>query len=688
MQIPTSQSPPTCGAGVTQNCLQAGDVSRYNQFYAALLGIVDTVSYLAVRDAGLQPLPPGTGLINNALLHDYEFYFADIWRMRSSLTLTYGLQYQWHTPPKDELDRQTLLAYKGTNELIDPQEYLRLKKEAALRGDIYNPDIAYITAKTAGRGVFDVNRKDFSPRVSVAWQPSYKDGWLGTLFGEQKTVMRGGYSLLYDRVNTVSSVVVPMLGVGFAQTLNLLRPTNSAGQPFRAGVDGDIPVPVNTAVTSPVVPAKPFGELLSFTMDPHIGDPYNHIVDFTIQRQLPGRMTVELGYVGRFARNLFQNVNLNSAPYFFKDKASGQTFAQAFDAVATQLRNGVAASAVTPQPWFENQLAGTPFAAAGATRFIASQTASQFIAGNISNLWNQFLDFITPASYNNQQSLDLFVRTSLGRSNYNAFIVSLHKRMSHGLAFDFNYTLSKSLDQIGGIQNFVSQFSSSFDGDIDYAPSDFDARHIFNANFVYDLPFGRERRFSTGNWLDRVIGGWYLSGIFQASSGLPLTVVQGTQVFGAGSIFGTGTGAIPINRPDFGNDVHSNITGSNGIGTSSNPANGGAGKNLFGNPEEAFKDFRRVLISQDTRSGRGQLRGFSRWQLDLSLGKQTKITERVSFALTFDFFNVFNHVNFADPTLNLANPATFGVVTQQLVIGAGNSFYRPRVIQVGGRIQF
>src|SRR5262249_44299171 len=156
------------------------------------------------------------------------------------------------------------------------------------------------------------------------------------------------------------------------------------------------------------------------------------------QRQLPGKMMIEVGYVGRFARNLFQNVNLNSAPYFFKDKTSGQTFAQAYDALATQLRNGVSPTAVAPQPWFENQLAATPFAAAGATRFFASQTAADIIAGNINNLWNTFLDLIAPKPYNNQQSLDLFVRTSLGRSNYNAFILSLHKRTSHGLTFDFN----------------------------------------------------------------------------------------------------------------------------------------------------------------------------------------------------------------------------------------------------------
>lgn len=678
--IPAAQRPPPCSAAVTTNCLQAVDVGRYNNLYASLLGIVDSVAYLATRDASLQPNPIGTGLVNDAKLRVWEFYFADVWRMRPSLTLSYGLQYGWSTPPKDVQDRQTALAFKDTKELIDTQDYLRRKEAAADAGDIFNPDIAYIPVKElGGRGVFKINRKNFSPRFSVAWQPSFSNGLLGRFLGERRTVIRGGYSLLYDRFNTVSSVVVPMLGVGFAQTLNIRTPRNAAGQNFRAGIDGPIPVPVNTAVTSPVVPGKPFGELLSFTVDPNIKDPYNHAVDFTIQREMPGNMLIEIGYVGRFARNLYQNVNLNSAPIFHKDKASGQRFAEAFDAVANALRPG-GSGVATPQPWFENQLF------AGATAFLAASFRGDFTRGNINNIWNTGIDIlplfglsVKNGPYNNLQSLDLFIRTSLGRSNYNGMFVTLHKRVSHGLTFDFNYTLSRSLDQIGQIQNFVGQFSSSFDGDIDYGPSDFDRTHIANANFVYDLPFGQGRRFSTGNWLNKVIGGWYASGIYTASSGQPQTVVQGAQVFGAGAIFGTGTGAIPLSKPNVGNNLNTGVAGSGGVGTTGNPATKGTGLNLFANPEQAFKNFRHVNIATDGRSGRGVLRGFSRWNFDLSIGKITTIAERVKFGITADFFNVFNRVNFVNPFLDFTNPATFGVI---------NNAFGQREIQIGARIEF
>jgi hypothetical protein len=662
--------------------LQPADVARYNQLYAAVLGIVDRVSYLAVRDADLQPLPVGTGLINDTILHHWEFYFADVWKMKPSFTLSYGLLYQWHTPPTDSQGRQSVAIYKDTGELVDVNDYLRQKREAAERGDIFNPDLAYVPIKDAGRdGVFDINRKDFSPRVSAAWQPSLKGGWLGKLFGERKTVIRGGYSLTYDRANTVATVIIPMLGVGFAQTLSVLGPKNKDGLPFRAGIDGDIPVPVNTAAVSPIVPEKPFGELLSFLDNPKLLDPRNHSIDFTIQRELPWKMLIEVGYVGRLGRELYQSYNLNSDPFFFKDKKSGQLFAEAFDNVATELRRGVAPDNVRAQPWFENQLG------AGTTEALAGFFTGDFISGNLNNIWNLGIDFFTPTPYNNQQALDLFFRANGGRSNYHAMILSLHKRSSSGLTFDINYTLSKSLDQVGAVQNSAGELASSFFPDLEYGPSFYDRRHVLNANWIYDLPFGKGRHFTTGNWADRLISGWYISGIYQVESGQPLQVTQNFsgQTFGGTVIFGYGTGAIPTGKVDTGNN--NGVNGSNNVGTNA------TGKNLFSNPEQAFNSFRPALLSKDGRAGRGFLRGLGKWQVDMSLGKQTKITERVGLALSFDFFNVFNHPNFYDPFPNLEDRTNFGVITTQITpnpngFPLAQTFYRPRAIQIGGRIQF
>lgn len=103
--------------------------------------------------------------------------------------------------------------------------------------------------------------------------------------------------------------------------------------------------------------------------------------------------------------------------------------------------------------------------------------------------------------------------------------------------------------------------------------------------------------------------------------------------------------------------------------------------NLFANPEKVFNSFRRVLISQDGRAGRtNPLRGLPRWNVNLSVGKKTTITETANLVFSFDFFNVDNHVDFANPSLSLTDPRNFGVITSQ-----ANA---PRRIQFGLRVEF
>ncbi len=195
----------------------------------------------------------------------------------------------------------------------------------------------------------------------LAWNPSANSGILGKLLGERKTVIRGGFAMVYDRGNTVQSVEIPMLGIGFDENIIIGAPpctaTGAGGAgcsaaagvaanpglaSFRVGTDGTLPLPVATAASIPIVPT-PGQETLSFQVDPNmkVGRSYNF--DFSFQRELPGSIILEAAYIGRMARNLPQAVNVNSAPYMFVDTASNQSFAQAFDAVANALRAGQAA---------------------------------------------------------------------------------------------------------------------------------------------------------------------------------------------------------------------------------------------------------------------------------------------------------------------------------------------------------
>lgn len=682
---PTNR-PPDCGAGVTTNCLRSGDVARWNRLYAGMLGMIDNIGVMIVRDGSLNPKPIGTALEVDAKINAHEFYFNDTWRFRPNLTFTLGVSYQWQTPPEEKEGRQTFMIDKDTGKILTSQDYLKARRQAAQAGNIYNPTLAFQPIRQSNRdGIFDIDRTNIGPRVALAWVPESKGGRLNRLLGERKTVVRAGYGIVFDRLNTVQTVVIPLLGVGFAQTINCRGPriggtcanTSDPSNAFRIGVDGPAPIPTIPAVSSPVVPSSPFGELLSFQVDPDIRVGRSYSVDFTIQREMFGNYLFEIGYTGRFGRNLNQNVQLNAVPYFMKDPASGQTFAQAFDAVAAQVR---ANQPVTPQPWFENQLSGAAICGANCTSAVASAQAAAFRDGLLNDLWT-FIQFVRPAGpITNLQVLDIWQRTDGGRSNYNALFITLRKRLSRGLTFDVNYTLSKALDQAGLIQNFIGTFSSSYDPDIDYGPAFFDRRHVLNANWYYELPLGPGKKWSAGRFLDKVIGGWYTSGIFTFNTGLPLLVRQSNQVWGGDPLnFSVAAGAIPTQK-GFDTTIRSGVTGSNGIGTNSDPAQKGSGFNLFSNPEQVFNSFRKIRISQDGRQAREAFRGLKRFNTDLSIGKKINFTERVRTVFSADFLNVFNRLELNDPSLDLQNPTAFGVLNAQ--------FNTPRSIQLGFRIEW
>ncbi len=260
---------------------------------------------------------------------------------------------------------------------------------------------------------------------------------------------------------------------------------------------------------------------------------------------------------------------------------------------------------------------------------------------------------------------------------------TVRNRPWKGIQFDVNYTLSKSLDQIGDVQNNLSLITTGFDPNVDYGPAQSDRRHVVNGIFNYDLPFGTGRHWSSDSgWANKVIGGWYLSGIFRTYSSLPLVVVDNTQVWG-GSLQAqaVNNGAIPLDSGSLDAGINSGVAGSGGVGTQGNPAAGGSGLNMFANPQSVLGSFRRIELNRDGRQGRASaFRGPWFWNLDFRVAKETSITERVKIEFSFDFFNVFNHVNFSTPSLSLNNPASFGVYTSQ-----ANS---ARAIQFGTRIEF
>jgi hypothetical protein len=704
VNISGAYRPPTCTTTLVTDCLPSSQVSRWNNLYASALGLVDTASVLGTRNAQLQPNALGVPTSADMRYFDYSLYINDAWHLSQNVTLNFGLNWSADPPPTEISGKQSLMVYADNNKIVNPMDYLAAREQAALAGQVYNPVIGFAPIKSLHQKYpWNPVWSNFAPRVAVAWNPHFKGGgFLAKLFGEHETVIRGGYAMLYDRLNGVQKVINSLQGIGFQQTLTCVAP-NAAGQcmgtggtnpstAFRIGTNGStVPLPSITALTNiPLIPgtaAIPNATQAyipsTYQMDPQYKPGRNQDLDFTLQRALSSTTTLEVGYIGHIAHGLYSPVQLNQVPYFMS--YGNQTFASAFDAVATALRAGTPAASIAPQPFFEAALAGSSICSGqtSCTAGLIRSYSGNFTSSQVYTLWNNIQSKYTfgAATAATNQVGSMFFWAAEARSNYNAGFIALHQRNWKGLTLDANLTWAHSLDNTaGGIQDVDRVVANSYNLNYEYGNSIFDRKVVFNMYGLYQVPFGKGGH----SFVDHLVQNWSVSPIWNWYSGLPLKVLVGPA---GGNEFGTTNGptggAILLSSNDFGNSVHSGVTGdpSTGVATNDNPAKGGTGLNLFADPNSVFGSFRPLLLSQDSGATvSGQLRGQARWNVDMAIARKLQFRERISTTFSVQMFNVFNHVQFDDPAVSLQNPATFGVIGTQL--------NQPRTIELGVHFDF
>jgi outer membrane receptor protein involved in Fe transport len=231
---------------------------------------------------------------------------------------------------------------------------------------------------------------------------------------------------------------------------------------------------------------------------------------------------------------------------------------------------------------------------------------------------------------------------SAGNSSYNALWLTVNKRLNHGLQFNASYTFSKSIDYNSQNSSGVS-VQDSFNIRNDRGLSDFDARHRFVINWIYDLPF-------KGN---RLVEGWQLSSITQVQTGNPLNLF----VNAAGANNFTGNGTL---RPDVIGPIQTTGDPAQWFanGKICDPRNGPCSGATFAVPVSASGVFHFGNL------GRNAITGPGFGDTDFSISKSTRIAERYSIEFRTDFFDIFNQANFGNPGLGVAAGSTsFGVIT-------------------------
>jgi hypothetical protein len=496
---------------------------------------------------------------------------------------------------------------------------------------------------------------------------------------------------------------------------------------FRIGTDGNTPpLPsVSTTLPQPYYPgvngnaAAGAGEVL----DPNFRPSKSDEIDFTIQRELPGKAILEVGYIFRRIRNEYQPLDLVNVPFMLTE--GGQQFQNAWANMYQQLAGGTASTAVTAQPFFETALGGTSSAfCAGYTSCTAAVATkeSSLILQNVQvyDLWQTLSPSFTfgrsMASSPNcastvvpsissaavpicNQMTGLADNTSLGYANYNGAFVSYTTGGWHGLTARTNFTWSRTLGTQGVVQA-SSEFTepNPYNLGNSYGPQPFDLKYVYNLSMLYQPPFYKGQH----GFMGRILGGWSFAPIFTARSGFPLEVNIGQgagadcEEFGEAdcSAFAADSNAVFVSSAAIatargaGNSLQAIAPVTGNIASNGNPANGGAGLNLWADPAAVYAAFRAPILGIDNGNagsgGAGVLRGMPTWNLDMQVVKDIAVNERFGLQLFFTGLNVLNHMQLSDPFLDINDPADFGVLD-----GAGGGQSNgPRQLEFGIRFHF
>ena len=592
-----------------------------------------------------------TGIKREFKTEEYDFYLQDSWKFRPNVTFNLGLRYGLSVPVYETQGYETAPS-------IPLSTYLENARIAMNIGGNYREPLSVrLAGKVNGKdSIYPMDKDNWQPRLSVAWSPEFKNGFLGKLFGkESESVFRAGFAITndyfgqqlatnWDGSNTLGFSSSSSINVN---TYNLT--TNPA--PLYSGPSMSIrtlpniitPATLSFPQTAPF--RNPGAGKIETSLDQNLVSPINYSFNFSYGRKLPGNIWMDAAYVGRLARHLLAGRDVMMLRDI-RDPISGVSYNEAGTILDRQLQANVAASAVASIPFYDNMWApgtlrnyfgcpaGTP----------ATCTNTQAVYGLQPNAgdWTytmQLLDQASGSRYFFQGQYDsLSAFGTVGTSDYHGATLSFRQRLSSGVTWDFNYTFAKSLDDSSGLQTgglFGTTFIlNAFKLRDQRAPSDFDLKHVANFNGIWDLPIGKGRKFGSGMnpVLNALVGGWQMSTIVRYDSGYP--VVDGWY---------DSTGwQTNWNIRSYNTQLRPVSTGTYYGAKTTACTTGCTLPNLFADPNAAYAAFRTPHPGETgTRNG---IRYPGSFNIDAGLAKSFDMPYREGHKLTFrwDVFNVTN----------------------------------------------
>jgi len=527
----------------------------------------------------------------------YGFYAQDDWRLTPKLTINIGVRYDYTRPPVELEDKYSDFTPDRPNPAVN-------NYPGALRFAGFGP------GRENRRSLLDGWWGGIGPRLGIAYALN------------NKTTVRTAFGRSFGRVTVTQG---SGHYAGFIGHWRFSSQDQGVTPAFRwdQGLP-PYPLPIIMDPNAKLDPAFANNQNVDH-WQPYDATraPETLYWTFSIQREVARNTVLELAYSATIGTHLQGSmVNLNQVPTPLWDRYMQQLGATAAaNLFRSAITSAAAVSAGVPVP-YPNFLD---------PRVQTSRTVNQALRP-----YPQYLSINTGDQGGDKS----------GHSSYHSMIIKATRRYSSGLAFEWNYTLSKLLTDVDSFSEGAGTTQDQYNRRLEKSIGEFDQTHALKMSTVYELPFGRGRRFLAASHpvVNAILGGWRISGIMMYASGFPIRLIRNNPL------------------PIFNRDTRPVITSYEGWRA---PIKG----SKFDPGVDRFLDLaafppQPVAFGNVTRHN-PKVRSFPIFEENVSLAKSFPFGERLRLDFRWEAFNLFHRTTFSTGSTNL-NATTFGIVSSQI----------------------
>jgi len=599
-------------------------------------------------------------------------YAQDSWKIKSNLTLNYGLRWELTTPLADA-GKKVQTFRPGQTSTIYPCQLSSLSPLFGPGNDCTNTGVTPVGLVVPGdqgvpNGLSDTYYRSFAPRIGMAWSPGAQDGLLRALFGGPgKTSIRAGFGIFYNPVEQLVleqfSAEPPFGGSSFIFNTQFNTPflgqdgVTTFPNPFHGILNPPRGQPVDWSLFRPILL---FGQAAKNPRTQY-AEQYN----LTIQREVAKDLVLQVAYVGRQGHRLLASQDLNPGNpktcldlQALSDSTGNANLACGpFFGDTGYSRFTLPAGSVFHMPYIPGPTPGGPNIPCPIANAPAACTVTGAADGSTSITLPGLRPYSSPlcdpftGTGCPPDGIDvfssIFTQNTISNSAYHGFQASLEKRFSKGLQFTAAYTFGKSLDNSSTFENLVDPINPKRNRSL----SLFDARNRFVFSYYWEFPVPKYEGFK-----GKVLNGWAMSGITTFQSGFPIRITEQDDIE-LQSSFDFETPGQPNVAAPFHSINPRKLTCAVGTGTDPTTC---TLINAGFNPDA----FTEATVQPGTIGNAPRTiccgPGINNWEFGFV--KSTPVGERYKVDFRAELFNAFNHAQFFQPDGNTTDGTDFGRV--------------------------